>query len=61
MMLYHQIHKMLMIQMSKHVSIMIDEELDKKLRHIQAKRVKEELFSCSYSQVLNEALRKVLK
>ena len=52
---------MSMIQMSKHVSIMIDEDLDKKLRHIQAKRVKEELFSCSYSQVLNEALRKVLK
>ena len=52
---------MSMIQMSKHVSIMIDEDLDKKLRYIQAKRIKEELFSCSYSQVLNEALRKVLK
>jgi len=50
-----------MIQMRKHVSIMIDIELDKKIRDLQAKRIKEELFSCSYSQVLNEALRKAVK
>jgi len=49
------------IQMSKRVTIMIDEDLDKKLRLRQAKIIQQEQASCSYSKVLNETLRKVLK
>jgi len=47
--------------MSKRVTIMIDEDLDKKLRLRQAKIIQQEQSSCSYSRVLNETLRKVLK
>jgi len=47
--------------MSKRVTIMIDEDLDKKLRLRQAKIIQQEASSCSYSRVLNETLRKVLK
>ena len=46
--------------MSKRVTIMVDENLDKKLRVIQAKTIQKENRSVSYSQVLNETLRKVL-
>jgi len=47
--------------MSKRVTIVIDEDLDKKLRHRQANVIRQTEASCSYSQVLNECLRKVLK
>jgi len=47
--------------MSKRVTIMIDEDLDKKLRLRQAKLISQEQTSCSYSRVLNEAIRKGLK
>lgn len=47
--------------MSKRVTIMINDDLDKKLRNIQAKMIQKEQTSYSYSKVLNEALRKVLK
>jgi hypothetical protein len=47
--------------MSKRVTIMIDEDLDKKLRLRQAKMIQQELTSYSYSKVLNETLRKTLK
>jgi len=47
--------------MSKRVTIMIDDDLDKKLRLRQAKIIQQEHVSCSYSKVLNESLRKVLK
>ena len=50
-----------MIQMSKRITIMIDEDLDKKLRLRQAKIIQKEQSSCSYSRVLNETLRTVLK
>jgi len=49
------------IIMSKRVTIMIDEDLDKKLRLRQAKMIQQEQSSYSYSRVLNESLRKVLK
>ncbi len=39
----------------------IDEDLDKKLRLIQAKIVQETKSSYSFSRVVNDALRKVLK
>jgi len=47
--------------MSKRVTIMIDEDLDKKLRLRQAKLIQQEQSSYSYSKVLNETLRKSLK
>ncbi len=50
-----------MISMSKRVTIMIDDDLDKKLRLRQAKMIQQEQSSYSYSKVLNELLRKTLK
>jgi len=47
--------------MSKRVTIMIDEDLDKKLRLRQAKLILQEQTSYSYSRVLNEVIRKALK
>ena len=47
--------------MRKRVTIMIDDELDKKLRLRQAKIIQQEKVACSFSSVLNETLRKVLK
>lgn len=40
---------------------MIDEELDKKLRIIQAREISKTSSSKSYSGVLNEVLRRQLK
>ncbi len=47
--------------MTKRVTIMIDNDLDKKLRLRQAKVIQQEMSSYSYSRVMNETLRKVLK
>ena len=44
--------------MSKRVTIMIDDDLDKKLRMRQAKLIQQEQSSYSYSRVLNEVIRK---
>ena len=47
--------------MRKRVTIVIDDDLDKKLRLRQAKMIQQKQSSYSYSRVLNETLRKVLK
>ena len=47
--------------MSKRVTIVIDESIDKKLRLRQAKIIQQNQSSYSYSKVLNEVLRKCLK
>jgi hypothetical protein len=47
--------------MSKRVTIMIDDDLDRKLRLRQAKMIQTEQSSYSYSRVINESLRKILK
>ena len=47
--------------MSKRITIMIDDELDKKLRLRQARMIQQKQTSYSYSRVMNETLRKVLK
>jgi hypothetical protein len=60
-MLYSKITMFLLIHMSKRVTIMIDDDLDKKLRLRQAKMIQQEQTSYSYSKVLNESLRKNLK
>jgi hypothetical protein len=43
------------------VTIMIDEDLDRKLRDKQARIIQSTHSTCSYSRVLNETLRKVMK
>jgi len=47
--------------MSKRITIMIEDELDKKLRLIQAKTIQSTVSSVSYSSIINETLRKTLK
>ena len=47
--------------MSKRVTIMIDEDLDKKIRLMQAKIIQKESNHVSYSRVLNDLLRKGVK
>ena len=47
--------------MSKRVSIMIDDDLDKLLRKLQAKTMINTEAHYSYSNALNDTLRKVLK
>ena len=43
--------------MSKRISIMIDDDLDKKLRAVQAKSIIKSKSSVSFSKVLNATLR----
>ena len=40
---------------------MIEDDLDKKLRVIQAKAIQNTVSAVSYSRVINETLRKKLK
>ncbi len=47
--------------MSKRVSIMIDDDIDKKLRILQAKMIHQKQTSYSYSKAINDSLRQVLK
>ncbi len=47
--------------MSRRVTIVIDDDLDKKIRFRQAKMIQQDNSSHSYSRVLNEILRKSLK
>jgi len=47
--------------MVKRVTIMLDDDLDKKLRLIQAKKIKTSENSVSYSKVINEVIRKGIK
>lgn len=46
--------------MSKRVTIMIDEDLDRKIRNRQAKQIQKTSTSYSYSTALSDILRKVL-
>ena len=47
--------------MSKRVTIVIDEEIDTKLRTLQCQLMIKDKKSYSFSQVLNDTLKKVLK
>ncbi len=47
--------------MAKRVTIMLDDDLVKKLYEKQAKQIKESLKSVSFSSVLNDLVRKGLK
>ena len=44
-----------------HVTITIDVDLDKKLRALQAKKIQQTQHFYSFSQAINDTLRKVLK
>jgi len=43
------------------VTVVMDEEVNKKLRSIQAKRIQNSQTSVSFSKVLNDELKKRLK
>jgi len=47
--------------MTKRVTIMIDDDIDKKIRQMQAKMIMTASKSVSFSKVLNLVLRKALK
>jgi len=47
--------------MSKRITIMIDNDLDKKLRTYQAKQIEKIQKTYSYSKAINDILRKSLK
>ena len=47
--------------MAKRITIMLDDDLLKKLHEIQAKQIKDSQVHVSFSSVLNEQLRKSLK
>ena len=47
--------------MAKRVTIMIDEDLDKKLRQIQGKMILKNQGTWSFSRVINDTIRKSLK
>lgn len=47
--------------MGKRITIMIDEDLEKKLRMIQAKTIATSKEGVSFSQVLNKTLRRAIK
>ncbi len=50
-----------MVKMNRRVTIVVDEDIDKKLRLRQAKMIQQNQSSYSYSKVLNDVLRKTLK
>jgi len=47
--------------MSKRITVVLDDEIVKKLRHRQAKMINKSSKSVSFSRVINEELRKALK
>jgi len=47
--------------MAKRITIMIDDDLDKKLRIIQAKAIQNTTSSVSFSSVINQIVRKQIK
>ena len=47
--------------MSKRITIMLDDDMDKKLRQLQAKKIQATSESCSFSQIINETLAKNIK
>jgi hypothetical protein len=47
--------------MAKRITIMLDDDIDKKLRLLQAKQIQSTNSSVSYSRVINETLKNKLK
>ncbi len=47
--------------MSRRVTLELDDDLVKKLRHIQSKKISKSIQHVSFLGVINDELRKVLK
>jgi len=47
--------------MPKRVTVVISDELDKKIRNLQAKMIQSSTSNVSYSGVINDILKKELK
>lgn len=47
--------------MPQRITILLDDDLVKKLRSLQAKQIKETETSVSFSRILNDVLKKSLK
>ncbi len=47
--------------MNKRITIIIEDDIDKKLRIRQAKIIQQNMSSYSYSRIVNDTLRKALK
>ncbi len=47
--------------MTKRITIMIDDDLDKKLRLLQSKEIIKSTKSVSFSKIINDVIRKGLK
>ena len=47
--------------MAKRITVVLDDQLVKKLRNIQSKKLAKSVESVSFSRVINDELRKVLK
>ena len=52
---------MIKSNMPKRITIMLDDDVDKKLRGKQAEAIRKSSASVSFSMVINETLRKNLK
>ena len=52
---------MISISMSKRVTVILDDEIIKKLRVIQSKKISKSIGHVSFSQVINDELRKIIK
>ena len=50
-----------LLVMAERITIMLDSEIAKKLRNLQAKKLKESSSSVSFSKIVNEILEKGLK
>ncbi len=47
--------------MAKRITVVLDDELVKKLRNVQSMKIRKSKKSVSFSSVINEELRKVVK
>jgi len=52
---------MVTISMSKRITIVLDDDLVKKLRTIQSKKLSKSKQNVSFSSVINDELRRVFK
>jgi len=50
-----------MLIMAKRITLVLDDDIIKKLRTIQAKRIQTETTAVSFSKVINEILKKSIK
>ena len=55
------IQEFFLFYMAKRITIMLEEDIEKKLRQKQAEEIKKTTASVSFSTVINETLRKNLK